>query len=117
MYIICNNITDSKNHCFPINSNNILFLFILLGGSLATFLAKGLHKISTDWSKWKLFFCDERVVPLDSQDSNYGVYKTALLGVVPLVEDQFVKINPHLPGMFLNKCVLGKKVSYVWNNK
>lgn len=70
----------------------------MLGGSLATFLSKGLQKISTDWSKWKLFFCDERVVPLDNSDSNFGVYKAALIGVVPLAEEQFVKINPHLPG-------------------
>jgi len=69
----------------------------LSGGSLATFLSKGLPKINTEWSKWKLFFCDERVVPLDSADSTFGVYKNSLVGAVPLTEDQFVKINPHLP--------------------
>lgn len=82
-------------------------MFILLGGSLTTLLAKGLPQITTDWSKWKLFFCDERVVPLDSQDSNFGVYNSTLMGVVPLTEDQFVKINPNLTGILLNKYVVG----------
>ncbi|KAG8332234.1 hypothetical protein J6590_024428 [Homalodisca vitripennis] len=70
-------------------------------GSLATFLAKGLPKIATDWSKWKIFFCDERVVPIESSDSNYGLYKNSLIGVVPVKEDQFIKINPHLPAIFI----------------
>jgi len=69
----------------------------LSGGSLATFLAKGLPSISTEWSKWKLFFCDERVVPLDSSDSNYAAYKSSLIGAVPLTDEQFIKINPGLP--------------------
>ncbi|XP_054275321.1 6-phosphogluconolactonase-like [Macrosteles quadrilineatus] len=69
----------------------------LSGGSLANFLSKGLPNITTEWSKWKLFFCDERVVPLDSTDSTFGVYKNSLIGAVPLSEDQFIKINPQLP--------------------
>ncbi|XP_067001153.2 6-phosphogluconolactonase [Anabrus simplex] len=68
----------------------------LSGGSLTKFLAYGLPKIETDWSKWRLFFCDERVVPTENADSTYGVYKTSLIGRVPLTEDQFVKIDPHL---------------------
>ncbi|XP_046675967.1 6-phosphogluconolactonase [Homalodisca vitripennis] len=79
-----------------INRDDI-FKIGLSGGSLATFLAKGLPKIATDWSKWKIFFCDERVVPIESSDSNYGLYKNSLIGVVPVKEDQFIKINPHLP--------------------
>jgi 6-phosphogluconolactonase len=69
-----------------------------LGGSLTKFLAIGLPKIDTDWSKWRLFFCDERVVPFENTDSTYGLYKNALIGVLPLTEHQFIKIDPHLPG-------------------
>lgn len=73
-----------------------IFKVGLSGGSLASFLSKGLPKIQTEWSKWRLFFCDERVVPFDSPDSTYGIYKSALIGTVPLNESQFVKINPDL---------------------
>ncbi|PSN30910.1 6-phosphogluconolactonase [Blattella germanica] len=69
----------------------------LSGGSLTKFLSIGLPKIDTDWSKWRLFFCDERVVPLESADSTYGIYKNSLVGLLPLAEHQFVKIDPHLP--------------------
>lgn len=69
----------------------------LSGGSLTKFLTIGLRKITTDWSKWRLFFCDERVVPLESADSTYGIYKNSLIGIVPIAEHQFVKIDPHLP--------------------
>lgn len=73
--------------------------FILFsGGSLTTFLSIGLPKIDTDWSKWRLFFCDERVVPFESADSTYGIYKNALIGTLPLSDHQFIKIDPHLPG-------------------
>lgn len=68
----------------------------LSGGSLVNFLTAGLPKLKTDWSKWRLFFCDERVVPVESADSTYGTYKNALIGPLPLSEDQFIKIDPHL---------------------
>ncbi|KAJ9589236.1 hypothetical protein L9F63_027982, partial [Diploptera punctata] len=74
-----------------------VFKIGLSGGSLTKFLTIGLQKITTDWSKWIVFFCDERVVPVESADSTYGIYKNSLIGVVPLDEDQFVKIDPHLP--------------------
>ena len=65
---------------------------------MASYLVRGLPKIETDWSKWRLFFCDERVVPVESNDSTYGYFKTNLIGKVPLEEDQFIKINPNLTG-------------------
>lgn len=66
------------------------------GGSLITFLAKGLPEIQTDWEKWRLFFCDERIVPFNSVDSTFGEYKKHLIGKVPLKESQFVSINTDL---------------------
>lgn len=68
------------------------------GGSVANFLAKGLPKITTDWSKWRIFFCDERLVDFENDDSTYRVYKEGLMTVVPLTDDQVVKINPELSG-------------------
>lgn len=59
-----------------------------------------LPNISTDWSKWRFFFCDERVVPFDNGESTYGLYKTGLIGTVPITEDQFIKIDPELSGIY-----------------
>lgn len=69
----------------------------LSGGSLIKYLANGLPSISTEWSKWQLFFCDERYVPETDLDSTYGAYKDLLVKkVADLSTDQFVKINGEL---------------------
>lgn len=77
-----------------INKRNI-FKVGLSGGSLVQQLAKTLPKLSTDLSKWKFFFCDERVVPFDDEDSTFGAYMKAFSNV-NVSEDQFVVINPNL---------------------
>jgi 6-phosphogluconolactonase len=68
------------------------------GGSLVGFLKEGLPKIQTDFSKWRVFFCDERVVPEDSPDSTFGQYKQHLVGRVGLKENQFVRIKEGISG-------------------
>ncbi|KAG5891926.1 hypothetical protein JTB14_030071 [Gonioctena quinquepunctata] len=74
---------------------NGVFLVGVSGGSLADFLLKGLPKIKTDLTKWRIFFCDERVVPVNDADSTFGLYKQTLIdsGVVDLEEEQFVQIK------------------------
>lgn len=64
-------------------------------------LAKCLPNIATDWSKWRFFFCDERVVPLEDPESNFGLYKSNFIGKVPVTEDQFIKVDPDLNGTYL----------------
>lgn len=50
------------------------------GGSLVKVLRNGLLKrVDVKWSKWRIFFSDERIVPLDHEDSNYGLLKRELL--------------------------------------
>ncbi|XP_043485363.1 6-phosphogluconolactonase [Polistes fuscatus] len=73
-----------------------IFKIGLSGGSFVNILVKTLPNVSTDWSKWRFFFCDERVVPFENGESTYGSYKTSLIGVVPITEDQFIKIDPEL---------------------
>jgi len=68
----------------------------LSGGSLATFLCRGLPSISTDWSAWRLFFCDERLVAAESPDSTWGVYRSGLLQKTPLTEEQFLVVKTGL---------------------
>lgn len=69
------------------------------GGSLIKALAEDiLPKVRTDFSKWKIFFCDERMVPYDHPESTFGVYKKLLLGKFPgLTEESFVPVNTSLP--------------------
>ncbi|XP_043217863.1 6-phosphogluconolactonase-like [Amphibalanus amphitrite] len=75
------------------------FIIGLSGGSLVNFLAAGLPTISTDWSLWHVLFCDERVVPFNSDDSTFGVYRRQLKsngGALPLTESQFLCVDPGL---------------------
>jgi len=66
------------------------FKIALSGGSLPKTLAKALlahpgggTQDSIDFSKWEIFFADERAVPLDHEDSNYGLLKEELLDKIP----------------------------------
>ena len=68
----------------------------LSGGSLAKFLCAGLPKIDTDWTRWRLFFCDERLVPDDDPDSTWGVYRSGLLELTPLTAEQFLTVDTSL---------------------
>ncbi|CDP20553.1 unnamed protein product [Coffea canephora] len=61
------------------------FNVVLSGGSLIDtmrYLARAPYKESVDWPKWSIFWLDERVVPLDSKDSNYRLAWDALLKYV-----------------------------------
>ncbi|KAK4307003.1 hypothetical protein Pmani_021212 [Petrolisthes manimaculis] len=68
----------------------------LSGGSMAKFVCGGLPGITTTWAKWKLFFCDERLVSFTDPESTYKIYRAGLVGPTPLTEDQFVIVNPDL---------------------
>ena len=66
------------------------FKVAVSGGSLPNTLAKGLlgpssgsSDDSVNFSKWEIFFADERAVPLDHSDSNYKLLKDELLDKIP----------------------------------
>lgn len=66
-----------------------VFKVAVSGGSLPKTLAQALlapgagpHD-SIKWDKWEIFFADERAVPLDHADSNYGLLKAELLDKLP----------------------------------
>ncbi|KAJ0171993.1 hypothetical protein K1T71_012756 [Dendrolimus kikuchii] len=73
--------------------NQRKFFIGLSGGSVVKYLVESLPKINTKWSEWVLAFCDERVVPEDSDDSTFGTYKRELLPKVTLKEEQFIVIK------------------------
>lgn len=67
-------------------------------------LSEHLAKIETDWSKWRFFFCDERLVAFDDPESTYAQYRDNFISNLPITEDQFIKINPQLSGNI--RCML-----------
>lgn len=74
-------------------SKNNVFRVGLSGGSLINYLATGAGACSTDWSKWRLFFCDERYVNEANEDSTFGQYKALFIPKTKLKESQFVTID------------------------
>lgn len=60
------------------------FNVAISGGSLINVLRKALvddPSVSKQiqWAKWHVYFSDERLVPLEDKDSNYGAFKQAVL--------------------------------------
>ncbi|GAB0087883.1 6-phosphogluconolactonase [Sergentomyia squamirostris] len=86
-----------EKHANAAISSKSTFHIGLSGGSLVKYLCTGLPQIQTDWSKWKLSFCDERYVPVDSEDSTFGLYRQSLIPATPLTDEQFLQIDLSLP--------------------
>jgi 6-phosphogluconolactonase len=56
------------------------FTVALPGGSVATTFFPPLARATVDWSRTDFFWGDERAVPPDDRDSNYGVARELWLG-------------------------------------
>ncbi len=54
------------------------------------------YKDSTDWKRLFIYFVDERAVPPEDSDSNYGMMKKLLLDHVPMKESQIFRIHGEL---------------------
>lgn len=49
------------------------------GGSIINILAERLSKeTDLEWNKWRVFFCDERLVPFNHPESTYGQFKVSV---------------------------------------
>lgn len=60
------------------------FKIAISGGSLIKILHQGLlpRQDMIEWDKWDIFFADERLVPFDSPDSNYGQAKRDIFDLI-----------------------------------
>lgn len=47
----------------------------------------------TPWTRMKVFFVDERCVPPENSDSNYGMVRSLLVGVVPIDYENVFRIR------------------------
>ncbi|KAL3521694.1 hypothetical protein ACH5RR_019843 [Cinchona calisaya] len=72
------------------------FNVVLSGGTLIDtmrYLTQTPYKELVDWSKWSIFWLDERVVPLDHKDSNYKLAWDGFLSKVSIPEGHIYPIN------------------------
>lgn len=71
------------------------FSIAFSGGSLPSIVCPDIVNAAAsgnlDLSKWKIYFADERFVPLDHEDSNYLLLKQELLDKLP---DHFPQVYP-----------------------
>lgn len=73
-----------------------VFTIALSGGSLPNQLQPlKTHKEIT-WDKWQVFFADERIVPLEHEDSNYAACAKAFLDAVPIPKANIHTLNTEL---------------------
>ncbi|KAH7538295.1 probable 6-phosphogluconolactonase 4, chloroplastic [Ziziphus jujuba] len=75
------------------------FTVVLSGGSLISYLSKLVEPPlvdSVDWSKWHVFWVDERVVPKDHEDSNYKLAYDGFLSKVSIPTGNVYAINDAL---------------------
>ena len=63
-----------------------IFIVALSGGETPIEFYQGLANSSLDWGKTHIFLADERLVPFDHPDSNYGMIKANLLENVNIPE-------------------------------
>ncbi|KAI7728962.1 hypothetical protein M8C21_020058 [Ambrosia artemisiifolia] len=73
-----------------------VFAVALSGGSIISLMRKlseAPYNKMIDWSKWYIFWADERVVAKNHVDSNYKLAKDHLLTKLPIVPSHFYSIN------------------------
>ncbi|XP_062597489.1 6-phosphogluconolactonase-like [Saccostrea cucullata] len=91
---LCDLVIDKANSAIQRDGK---FTVGLSGGSLAKFLCNGLPGRQTDWSKWQVFFCDERHVPYTDPECTYTIYKSKLVdNGGPLPGENIFPINPDI---------------------
>ncbi|XP_046843436.1 6-phosphogluconolactonase-like [Xenia sp. Carnegie-2017] len=77
------------------------FSIAFSGGSVASIAPAGLLELpdvlNLDFSKWKIYFCDERYVELSHSDSNYNAVNQNFISKVKgILKQNIYTINPNL---------------------
>jgi len=72
------------------------FTIALSGGSLPKQLSRLIGKPGIRWEKWQVYYVDERVVPLDHEDSNHKSCMDVLFSKVIIPPENIHHIDPTL---------------------
>ncbi|MFI5312599.1 MAG: 6-phosphogluconolactonase [Candidatus Dormibacteria bacterium] len=79
------------------------FRIAMSGGSTPQFLYEALasstFKSGIDWSRWHVYFSDERAVRTDHPDSNYRLVHDALLSRVPIPRENVRRMEADRPDL------------------
>lgn len=63
-------------------------LLVLAGGNTPRAVYRRLRRLDTDWTRWQIYFGDERCLPVDAAGRNSRMAATAWLDHVPVPRDQ-----------------------------
>lgn len=74
-------IADSANEALKARD---VFRIVLAGGSTPKAVYQSLRDLHTDWSRWEIYFGDERVLPADDPERNSKMASDAWLSHVPI---------------------------------
>jgi 6-phosphogluconolactonase len=72
------------------------FKLVLAGGTTPEKVYRLLSKAETDWSKWHLYYGDERCLPADHADRNSVIAENAMTMHVPIPAEQIYTIPAEL---------------------
>ncbi|HUF21272.1 MAG TPA: 6-phosphogluconolactonase [Burkholderiales bacterium] len=64
------------------------FLIVLAGGSTPRGIYRMLRGAAADWSRWQVYFGDERCLPADDAERNSAMAASAWLDHVPIPQEQ-----------------------------
>lgn len=70
------------------------FLIVLAGGNTPRDIYRMLRAADTDWSRWQVYFGDERCLPADDAERNSRMAADAWLDHVPIPQHQVHAIPP-----------------------
>jgi 6-phosphogluconolactonase len=70
-----------------------VFTIVLAGGSTPKMLYQQLIDLKTDWSRWQIYFGDERCLPVESADRNDTMAKKAWLNHVNIPTESIHSID------------------------
>ena len=71
----------------------------LSGGATALIFLPALRAAKVDWSKITLFWADERAVPADDPESNYGIVERMLLSPLGAKAPRAVRMPADMPSL------------------
>ena len=89
----CRRIVDAAERAINVRG---LFLIVLAGGNTPRGVYRLLREEKVDWSRWHVYFGDERCLPADNAERNSTMAADAWLDHVPIPQDQVHAIPAEL---------------------